>query len=270
MRDSFLFYDSWRKAIQDLPGEIRLQIYEATFEYAFSGNVPKMDEFTSLAFNFIRKDIDIATANYERKKSQCSAAGRSHTGNQYTRRQDSENGTVVPIMEGNGTEWEKGNIKKQNITKREESVSLLGKDEKEIEDFVFKEFFWLNRKNPEYEMHRFIDNYKSQSWKKANGQLITDLSAAVRLWKCEESGVRFGKEYLEVLRGFCLDTNQYDNAQFLSQINDFSSCGNDQIMYCSKEFTSFVEQHGEAFRRHYNMYLKGVLFYNQVSFSSIK
>jgi len=65
-RKSFTFHEEWRNAIQDLPGCIRAEIYDAIVEYGLSGTIPVgMKPMVSIAFNFIKESIDNDNARYE-------------------------------------------------------------------------------------------------------------------------------------------------------------------------------------------------------------
>jgi hypothetical protein len=80
MRDSFVFYKDWKKAIEDLPNDIRLEIYESIIEYATTGNLRGLKPTAKVAFNFIKTDIDRNTEKYlsivERNKKNGSKGGR--------------------------------------------------------------------------------------------------------------------------------------------------------------------------------------------------
>lgn len=65
-RTSFIFYKEWKDAISDLPVEVRLEIYEAVMEYAFSGVSPQLSQLATVAFAFIKQDIDRSLDNYQR------------------------------------------------------------------------------------------------------------------------------------------------------------------------------------------------------------
>lgn len=54
----FTVTTSWAKSMASLPGEIRLEVYDALFEYAETGEVPVMSPAAAAAFAFIRTDID--------------------------------------------------------------------------------------------------------------------------------------------------------------------------------------------------------------------
>ncbi|MDR0754562.1 MAG: DUF6291 domain-containing protein [Prevotellaceae bacterium] len=63
-RKSFVFYKDWRDAIMDLPNEIRLEVYDSIIEYALSGKQRTLKSLASVAFNFIKLQIDRDTERY--------------------------------------------------------------------------------------------------------------------------------------------------------------------------------------------------------------
>lgn len=80
MKDTFVFYKGWKKAVEDLPDSIRLEIYESVIEYATTGSLPDLKAMAKTAFNFIKADIDRDTEKYmsivSRNKSNGSKGGR--------------------------------------------------------------------------------------------------------------------------------------------------------------------------------------------------
>lgn len=64
IRNSFVFYKSWKDAISGLPDAIRLEVYEATIRYAFGETVEGLGAMASIAFNFIKTDIDRLNESY--------------------------------------------------------------------------------------------------------------------------------------------------------------------------------------------------------------
>lgn len=84
-RNSFIFYKGWREAIKDLPDDVRLEIYESIIEYATTGNLRGLKPMASIAFNFIKIDIDRDTEKYmstvERNRNNGSKGGRPKSEN---------------------------------------------------------------------------------------------------------------------------------------------------------------------------------------------
>jgi len=66
MKESFVFYKSWKEALTDVPDDIRLEVYDCIIEYAFSGKVPSLKPMAKMAFNFIKNDIDRASEKYNK------------------------------------------------------------------------------------------------------------------------------------------------------------------------------------------------------------
>lgn len=75
-RNSFVFYKDWRDAIKDLPNDIRLEIYDSIAEYAFSGEIPTLKPMASIAFNFIKGDLDRNLERYQEVRNKKSESGR--------------------------------------------------------------------------------------------------------------------------------------------------------------------------------------------------
>ena len=81
-RDSFIFRKEWKDAISTLPGNVRLEIYEAIIEYSVSGEVPPLSPMAELAFNFAKATLDKDSKKYEQIcKKRSEAAKRSHASN---------------------------------------------------------------------------------------------------------------------------------------------------------------------------------------------
>jgi hypothetical protein len=67
MKESFVFYKSWMDAVRAYDESIRLEVYEATLEYATSGLLTRdLRPVAKMAFSFIKQDIDRSNKNYEK------------------------------------------------------------------------------------------------------------------------------------------------------------------------------------------------------------
>ena len=139
-RDNVIFRKAWWQSIKQLPSEARLEIYDHICKYSFDGIVPEYNPMSavSVAFSFIKQDIDAAKDKYDDICSKRAEAGRRHTGNQYTR---GTNGTNVPIKEqteqtelyDNDNNNENENEEKEK--QKDKSFSFSQKKEKIIFDF---------------------------------------------------------------------------------------------------------------------------------------
>ena len=66
MKQSMIFYASWKEALKGLPDSVRLEVYEAAIDFAMSGEEPELSGTAALAFSFIRQDIIRDMQKYER------------------------------------------------------------------------------------------------------------------------------------------------------------------------------------------------------------
>ena len=108
-KDNVIFRRSWWQCMKNLPSDARLALYDTICKYAFDGVVPEFDTMSavSVSFSFIKQDIDSAKEKYQSICEKRAEAGKKHSGNQYT---NGTNGTSVPKMEQNGTEYDKNNV----------------------------------------------------------------------------------------------------------------------------------------------------------------
>lgn len=65
-KESMIFYQEWRKAVEELPTEQRCLIYEAIFDYAFAGIQPE-DAIIGAITSIMRMRIDKDREAYETK-----------------------------------------------------------------------------------------------------------------------------------------------------------------------------------------------------------
>ena len=110
---------------------------------------------------------------------------------------------------------------------------------------IYYQFFLLNRKNPDKETGRFIDHYSSQDWRKSNGQKITNVAAAVRLWRCDDMDARFPKKFVDFIAKLIEKTGMKQRTAFVSMIEDFKfdESESSYILQCKKPIYDFIETH---------------------------
>ncbi len=104
-KKSFVLYHDQKEVIDELNDEQAGKLFKAIYEY----NVNKKTTLTGilkLVFIPFKKSFDRDEEKWEDITCKRSNAGKKHTGNQYTRKKENENGTngtSVPKMEQNGT-----------------------------------------------------------------------------------------------------------------------------------------------------------------------
>lgn len=58
MKKTFAFRLEWLEALKESAPEIRLEVYEATVQYATNGTLPELSPIARMAMAFIKHDID--------------------------------------------------------------------------------------------------------------------------------------------------------------------------------------------------------------------
>lgn len=231
-RESFIYHIEWEDAIEVLPVEIRHEVRDAIMTYARSGQVPELSVQASVAFAFIRRDMDRDAQKYEETVTARSENGkrgaRTRWGKQSANEgmaNDSKNGNTISEM-----------AKMANDSKNSKAISEMAKianmadndDDGEYDydydtqsvcvdvaqacassstsssphtdfSFFFPEMWKRNIPNPAYETQRFLDHYEVVEWTLEGGaKLDTDAKrlAKLRQWVPESTGKRFPEGFV--------------------------------------------------------------------------
>ena len=99
MKQSMIFYASWKEAIKGLPDGVRLEVYEAAVDFARTGNVPELSAMAAMVFPFIRQDIERDSESYDKlceMRRKIGKLGGAPKGNQNARK-NNQNNQVVEI-----------------------------------------------------------------------------------------------------------------------------------------------------------------------------
>lgn len=73
---TFLFNLEWKKALEEYPPEIRLEVYEGIMDYALTGIVPEFSPLSKMAFSFIKQGLDFNKEKYEQTCEKNKANGK--------------------------------------------------------------------------------------------------------------------------------------------------------------------------------------------------
>lgn len=101
MDDKIIFRKQWADAIKILPDEIRLEVYDAFVNYAFSGDESvSLSPAAMIAFTFIKNDIESERRRQlsisEKRKAAGSKGGFYKSNRNAARRKDAEE---IPMLE---------------------------------------------------------------------------------------------------------------------------------------------------------------------------
>ncbi len=64
-RKGFVFYTNWKKSLEGMSDEIRLEVYESVMDYATTGNTRQLTPLAEVAFNFMKPGLDLDIEKYK-------------------------------------------------------------------------------------------------------------------------------------------------------------------------------------------------------------
>ena len=179
MRDTFIFYRSFKESMSDLSDKDKLIMYEAISDYSLDLKEPKLTGFPKALFSLIRPILD---ANIQRWKN--GRKGGAPVGNLNAKKQPKNNQKTTekqPNKDKDVNKDKEYNIKNVNI---EDKSSNNGADKStrfvpptltEVQDYIQKNSYSVDAST-------FIDFYTSKGWMVGSNKM-KDWKAAVRTWQ---------------------------------------------------------------------------------------
>ena len=98
MRESFIFYDSFLDAIDELEPDIQLQVFQAIAKYSLKDEMPKLTGIAKAIFTLIKPQIDANNKRYENGKK---GAGFGILGGRPKKQKPQENPKETPNVNDN-------------------------------------------------------------------------------------------------------------------------------------------------------------------------
>lgn len=98
MRESFIFYDSFLQAIEELEPDIQLEVYQAIARYSLKDELPELSGIAKAIFSLIKPQIDANNKRYENGKK---GAGFGVLGGRPKKQKPQENPKETPNVNDN-------------------------------------------------------------------------------------------------------------------------------------------------------------------------
>lgn len=208
MRDSFIFYRSFKDSMSDLSDTDKLIMYEAISDYSLDAKEPELSGFPKALFKLVCPILD---ANIQRWKN--GRKGGAPVGN--ANNPNGRRGKTTKNQPKNNQELTKNQANKDKDLNKDNNVedksSIMS--QKTIRFFAptlteVKEYIESNRYN--VDASTFIDFYASKGWMVGKNKM-KDWKAAVRTWERKAKTGKNAKpeEISIVLRDNSF--NKYDN-----------------------------------------------------------
>lgn len=180
MRDTFIFYRSFKESMSDLSDKDKLIMYEAISDYSLDLKEPKLTGFPKALFSLIRPILD---ANIQRWKN--GRKGGAPIGNLNAKKQprnDRKTTEKQPNKDVNKdvNKDKEYNIENANIETKvsngaDKSTRFVPPTLSDVQEYIKKN-------NYSVDALTFIDFYTSKGWMVGSNKM-KDWKAAVRTWQ---------------------------------------------------------------------------------------
>lgn len=194
MKNSFVLYTEHMQQVELLDSEQRGILFTALMYYAAGRELPEMDAVTSMAFSFIRAQIDKDTKKYEETVNKRREAGRLGG----LAKADNAKHDVANVADATDAKQAQANLAdatdaKQTLTNvadnEYDNDNVNDKDKKSISrtsrftpPTEFEVRAYCKEKDYSVDATRFIDFYASKGWMVGKNKM-KDWKAAVRNWE---------------------------------------------------------------------------------------
>jgi len=176
MRDTFIFYRSFKESMSDLSDKDKLIMYEAISDYSLDLKEPKLTGFPKALFSLIRPILD---ANIQRWKN--GRKGGAPIGNLNAKKQPRNDRKTTEKQPNKDVNKDKEyNIENANI---ETKVSNgADKSTRFVPPSLIDVQEYIQKNNYSVDALTFIDFYTSKGWMVGSNKM-KDWKAAVRTWQ---------------------------------------------------------------------------------------
>ena len=192
MRDSFILYCEYQQHLKLLEPSEQGNLLMALFDYVGKGIEPDLDGMTSVAFSFIRSQIDRDCEKYKKTIEARKEAGRKGG----LTKQSKANEANANIAKQNEANQANATFAKQSEANQAVYVNdnVYVNDKKEKESTKKKRFVpptlenvsgYCQEKGLSVDAQRFIDFYESKGWMVGKNKM-KDWKAACRNWNRSE------------------------------------------------------------------------------------
>lgn len=190
MANSFIFYESFYDAINDLDDHDQLKVYRALCEYALMGTMPELTGPASGMFKLMKPQID---ANNKRRANGKKGAEYGKLGGRPPKEKPQENPKETPKEpQENGNPTPNVNVNdnvniKEKESKKKSAQRFTPPTVQQVEEYS-------RQSGHHIDAQRFVDFYESKGWMVGKNKM-KDWKAAVRNWAKRDTTVISGTKF---------------------------------------------------------------------------
>lgn len=206
MRDSFVFYRSFKESISDLSDSDKLILYEAICDFSLDQKEPNLEGFTKALFKLMRPILEANIQRWKNGSKGGAPIGNSNNPNgrkgKPTENQPKTNQELTE-NQANKDKDKNVNVSTKVDIESDKPKRFIPPSLSEVQSYVLEKGYSIDAAN-------FIDFYTSKGWKVGNNKM-KDWKASVRTWERKEKTKKNAKS-AEI--GIVLTDNsstKYDN-----------------------------------------------------------
>ena len=206
MRDTFIFYRSFKDSMSDLPDKDKLLMYEAIADYSLDLKEPALSGFPKALFSLIRPILD---ANIQRWKN--GRKGGAPIGNINARKttekqpRDNRNSTEKqPNKDKDVNKDKEYNIKNKDVNVEDKSSMNTDKSTRFVPPTLSEVQDYIQKNSYSVDASTFIDFYTSKGWMVGSNKM-KDWKAAVRTWQRKQKSSGNSSDIGVVLKDNSID-----------------------------------------------------------------
>ncbi len=206
MRDTFIFYRSFKDSMSDLPDKDKLLMYEAIADYSLDLKEPALSGFPKALFSLIRPILD---ANIQRWKN--GRKGSAPIGNINARKttekqpRDNRNSTEKqPNKDKDVNKDKEYNIKNKDVNVEDKSSMNTDKSTRFVPPTLSEVQDYIQKNSYSVDASTFIDFYTSKGWMVGSNKM-KDWKAAVRTWQRKQKSSGNSSDIGVVLKDNSID-----------------------------------------------------------------
>ena len=178
----FTMLPSYYDALRPLPDDMRLQMYDAIFDYAFRGTEPEgLSPVLNGYFALLRPNLDSSIKHYAASVGNGKKGGRPP-------KKPNGNLTETQTEPGGNREKEKEKEMDRENNMADKPPAPAPKRHKFIPPTVEQVAAYIQERNSKVDAQRFVDFYTAKNWMVGKNRM-SDWKAAVRTWE-KRDGVK--------------------------------------------------------------------------------
>lgn len=218
MKDSFVFYRSFKESLSDLSNDDKLIMYEAISDYALDRIEPNLQGFPRALFKLVRPQLDANWRRFENGRKGGAPSGNKNAVKEETTKKQPRNNLETTKKQAKTT-WKQPNVN-DNVNVNDNDNDNENENKKDIDKSISKKnskkFFsppnleevkeYCSERQNKVDAEKFINFYEAKGWMVGKNKM-KDWKAAIRTWEKTSPNNSSYKPYVHPMVSYKQDLN---------------------------------------------------------------